>query len=83
MSENKSEPLGSGFNRLWSASILSNLADGVLAVAAPLLAITLTKDPVLIALLSAMISLPWLFFAIPIPNPAEQKLRREARLAAR
>ena len=66
MSEKKSEPLGSGFNRLWSASILSNLADGVLAVAAPLLAITLTKDPVLIALLSAMISLPWLFFAIPI-----------------
>lgn len=66
MRNKKSEGLGPGFNRLWSASILTNLADGVLSVAAPLLAITLTKDPVLIALLSAMISLPWLLFAIPI-----------------
>ncbi|PHX69418.1 MAG: MFS transporter [Actinobacteria bacterium] len=58
--------LGPGFNRLWGASLTSNLADGLLAAAAPLLAITLTKSPVLISLLSALVMLPWLFFAIPI-----------------
>ena len=58
--------LGPAFNRLWGASLTTNLADGILAVAAPLLAITLTKNPVLISMLSALVMLPWLFFAIPI-----------------
>ena len=62
----KTEKLGSGFNRLFGASAISNLADGLLAVAAPLLAITLTKSPVLISILSALVMLPWLLFAIPI-----------------
>ena len=62
----KTDKLGSGFNRLFGASAISNLADGLLATAAPLLAISLTKDPVLISLLSAMVMLPWLLFAIPI-----------------
>ena len=35
-------------------------------MAAPLLAITLTKDPILISMLSALVMLPWLLFAIPI-----------------
>ncbi len=62
----KTNSLGPGFNRLFSASVISNLSDGLLAVAAPLLAITLTKDPVLISMLSAFVMLPWLLFAIPI-----------------
>lgn len=62
----KTEKLGSGFNRLFGASAISNLADGLLAVAAPLLAISLTKNPVLISMLSALVMLPWLLFAIPI-----------------
>jgi MFS family permease len=62
----KTEKLGPGFNRLFGASAISNLADGLLAVAAPLLAITLTKNPVLISMLSALVMLPWLLFAIPI-----------------
>jgi len=61
-----SEKLGPAFNRLFSASVISNLSDGLLAVAAPLLAISLTKDPILISLLSAFVMLPWLLFAIPI-----------------
>jgi len=47
--------LGPAFNRLWGASLTTNLADGILAVAAPLLAITLTKNPVLISMLSALV----------------------------
>jgi hypothetical protein len=35
------ERLGPAFNRLFSASVISNLSDGLLAVAAPLLAISL------------------------------------------
>lgn len=35
-------------------------------MAAPLLAITLTKDPILISMMSALVMLPWLLFAIPI-----------------
>ena len=62
----KTDKLGPGFNRLFGASAISNLADGILATAAPLLAISLTKDPVLISMLSAMVMLPWLLFAIPI-----------------
>ena len=62
----KTEKLGPGFNRLFAASSISNLADGLLAVAAPLLAISLTKNPVLISMLSALVMLPWLLFAIPI-----------------
>ena len=65
-SKQVSEKLGPAFNRLFSASVISNLSDGLLAVAAPLLAISLTKDPVLISMLSAFVMLPWLLFAIPI-----------------
>jgi ABC-type dipeptide/oligopeptide/nickel transport system ATPase subunit len=35
--------MGPAFNRLWASSLVSNLADGVLIAAAPLLAITLTS----------------------------------------
>ncbi|CAB4591811.1 unannotated protein [freshwater metagenome] len=58
--------LGSPFNRLWSASIFSNLADGLAMTAFPLLAISLTKDPVLISITGALVMLPWLLFAVPI-----------------
>ena len=54
------------FNRMWASSIISNLADGVMLAAVPLLAISLTDSPVLISLIGAMVMLPWLLFAIPI-----------------
>ena len=58
--------LGRAFNRMWGASLITNLADGVLATAAPLLAVSLTSNPLLISALSAFVMLPWLIFAIPI-----------------
>jgi hypothetical protein len=45
--------MGKAFNRLCSASLVSNLSDGVLLAAAPLLAITLTNNTILISLLGA------------------------------
>jgi MFS family permease len=72
------EPLGSTFNKLWSATLASNVADGLLKTSAPLLAATLTKDPVVIAALAAVVMLPWLFFAIPIGSLVDRVDRRKA-----
>ena len=58
--------MGPAFNRMWASSMVSNLSDGILIAAAPLLAITLTDSTVLISAIGAMIMLPWLLFAIPI-----------------
>ena len=58
--------MGPAFNRMWASSIVSNLSDGILIAAAPLLAITLTDSTVLISAIGAMVMLPWLLFAIPI-----------------
>jgi MFS family permease len=73
-----SNGLGPDFNRIWSAGLITNLADGVLRLASPLLAITLTRDPVLISLLSALSLLPWLFFAVPIGAVVDRVDRRKA-----
>ncbi len=51
---------------MWGASLAANVADGVTMAAAPLLAVTLTKNPVLISAMSGIVMLPWLLFAIPI-----------------
>ncbi len=64
------------FNRLWAGSIISNLADGVLIAAAPLLAITLTDSTVLISIIGAMVMLPWLLFAMPIGVMVDRVDRR-------
>jgi MFS family permease len=68
--------MGPAFNRLWAGSIISNLADGVLIAAAPLLAITLTDSTVLISIIGAMVMLPWLLFAMPIGVMVDRVDRR-------
>jgi len=68
--------LGPAFNRLWSATLASNLADGLLKTSAPLLAATLTSDPVTISLMAALVMLPWLLFAIPIGGLVDRIDRR-------
>ena len=71
-------PLGRDFSRIWSASLITNLVDGVLRLSAPLLAVSLTEDPVLIGLMTALGLLPWLFFAIPIGAYVDRVDRRKA-----
>ncbi|MFK4804765.1 MFS transporter [Microbacterium sp. ZW CA_36] len=58
-------PLGRDFGKLWTAAAFSNLADGVGRVAVPLIATTLTRDPLAISALSALAFLPWLVFGLP------------------
>jgi len=50
--------------RLWTASTISNLGDGVAIVALPLLAVSLTRNPVLVSLLGVVQYLPWLLFSL-------------------
>src|SRR6476661_9331062 len=56
--------LGRNFDRLWSASALSNLADGMFQIALPLLALRITRSPVQIAGVLLAARLPWLVFAL-------------------
>ncbi len=56
--------LGPRFYRLWAASAVSNLGDGVMGVALPLLVASLTRDPVLVATATVVNRLPWFLFAL-------------------
>jgi len=58
-------PLGGRYWRLWTASVISNLGDGVGAIAFPWLASAVTRNPVLIALIAVAQRLPWLIFTLP------------------
>jgi len=75
-------PLGTGFGRLWTAAIASNLADGLGRTAVPLIATTLTRDPALIAGVSAVTFLPWLLFGIPAGMLLDRVDRRVAMAVA-
>jgi MFS family permease len=68
--------LGPGFGRLWTASALSNLADGVFQVALPRLAVTLTKSPARGAGVALAQRLPWLLMALPAGALADRLDRR-------
>lgn len=53
------------FRLVFSASAVSNLGDGVSALALPWLATLLTREPWLIGLIATAGRLPWLLFALP------------------
>jgi len=74
--------LGSPFWRLWSASGLSNLADGLVKIALPLVAVTMTDSPALVAGVAFAVMLPWLLFALPAGALADRVDRRIAMIAA-
>jgi MFS family permease len=80
VAEKEKESLGKTFNRLWSAAMFSKFADGLAMAAIPLLAATLTRDTVLIAIQSNMLMLPWLLFAIPLGTLLDRVNRRLAMI---
>ncbi|MEV6649599.1 MFS transporter [Streptomyces sp. NPDC051219] len=53
-----------GFGRLWTAAVVSRLGDSLRTAAMPLLAASLTTQPLLIALVTACGYLPWLIFGL-------------------
>ena len=58
-------PLGPAYWRLWWASAVSTTGDGVLVAALPLLAVTITRNPLMISLVTAAEFLPWLLLSLP------------------
>lgn len=60
-----SKPLGVNYWKLWTASVISNLGDGVASIAYPWLASALTRDPLHIAGVAVVSRLPWLLFSLP------------------
>jgi len=60
-----SNRLGSSYWKLWTASVISNLGDGISSIAYPWLASALTRNPLHIAAVAVVTRLPWLLFALP------------------
>jgi MFS family permease len=73
--------LGRNFHKALVASGFANLADGVFQVALPLLAVQLTRSPVLIAGVAVAARLPWLL--APVAGALADRLdRRETMIRA-
>ena len=60
----KSLGLGASYWKLWTATAISNLGDGVSMVAYPWLASAVTRSPILIAAAGFASRLPWLIFTL-------------------
>jgi MFS family permease len=74
--------LGARYWKLWTSAGLSNLADGVMKVALPLVAVRYTDSPALIAGLGFAFTLPWLLFALTAGALADRLDRRRLMLVA-
>jgi len=59
-----SKKLGSSYWKLWTATAISNLGDGVSMIAYPWLASAVTRSPILIAAAGFASRLPWLVFTL-------------------
>ncbi|PID54168.1 MAG: hypothetical protein CSA58_05605 [Micrococcales bacterium] len=75
-------PAVRAYQRLLTAALLSNLGDGMRRIAMPLLAATLTHDPLLVGVLSSAVFLPYLFFAVPAGVYSDRMDRRTAMIGA-
>jgi MFS family permease len=75
-------PLGPAFHRLVTSSAASNLADGLVKVALPLLAARLTRSPALVAGVTVAAGLPWLVAALHAGALADRLDRRWAMVGA-
>jgi MFS family permease len=68
------------FWRLWTASSLSNLGDGLYQFALPLLALELTRSPSLIAGVTLMLTLAWPVFGLHAGSVVDRFDRRNVLL---
>lgn len=65
------------YRLLFSAGALTNLGDGMVALALPWLATLLTRDPIAIAAVAAAGRIPWLLFSLPAGVIADRTDRRK------
>ncbi|MDQ4064642.1 MAG: MFS transporter [Actinomycetota bacterium] len=71
-------PLGPNYRKLWVASAVSNLGDGVRLTALPLMAAEITRDPAQIAAIDLASTLPWFLFALLAGAVVDRVDRRAA-----
>ena len=57
--------LPGSYQKLFAASALSNLGNGVSAVAYPWIASSITRSPLLLSIIGLMATMPWLVFSLP------------------
>ncbi|NNC92183.1 MAG: MFS transporter [Acidimicrobiia bacterium] len=74
--------MDSRFTRLWTASTISNLGDGVVFAAFPLIVASLTRDPIAVSVLAFSLRLPWLLFALPAGAIVDRNDRRRLMVGA-
>jgi MFS family permease len=73
--------LGGNYWKLWTASVISNLGDGVALIAYPWLASAVTRNPLLIALIAVAQRIPWLVFTLPAGVITDRVDRRRIMVA--
>jgi MFS family permease len=64
------------FRRLLVAATSANLGDGLVLVGLPLVVVQVTREPALVAGISAAFSLPWLLLALQAGALADRRSRR-------
>jgi MFS family permease len=74
--------LGGGYRRLFAASTVSNLGDGIGSLAYPWLASAVTRNPLLISVVVVVQRLPWLLFSLPAGLVADRHDRARIMIRA-
>ncbi|GAB3152665.1 MFS transporter [Micromonospora sonneratiae] len=70
-------PVGArNFTALWAGAAATNLADGIVKLTLPLVAVSVTDSPALIAGITLANTLPWLLFSLPAGVLADRVDRR-------
>jgi MFS family permease len=73
--------VNTNWRRLWGATAISTVGDGAFLAALPLVAVTMTTDPRLIAGITAWGTLPWLLAALPAGALVDRGDARRAMVA--
>ncbi len=70
--------LGGSYRKLYLATAMSNIGDGMSGIAYPWLATAITRNPLLVALVVAAQRLPWLVFTLPAGVITDRVDRKKA-----
>jgi len=62
---NQKQRLGRHYWHIWWANAISSTGDGAFVAALPLLAVTITRDPRLVSVVTAAFYLPWMLLSLP------------------
>jgi MFS family permease len=68
--------MGAVFWKFWTAALLANVGDGIRLAAFPMLAASLTTDPVLVAAVTAAQAVPWLLGGLAAGSLADRTSAR-------